>query len=79
MGCLGTFRYQLLALYHDSYIGGHLGVQATYARLKRHFIWPGMFKAILDWIKSCDIYARCKHEHCASLGLLQPLSVPSQV
>lgn len=37
-----------------------------------------MFKAALDWIKICDICARCNHEHCASPGLLQPLLVPFQ-
>lgn len=37
-----------------------------------------MFKAVMEWVKSCDNCARCKSEHCASPGLLQPLPSPSQ-
>lgn len=80
VGCGGKLRAHLLALalYHDSNLGGHSGIQATYLKLKRHFYWTGMFKAIFGWVKQCDNCARCKPEHCVNPGLLQPLLIPSQ-
>lgn len=33
---------------------------------------------VVSWVRQCDVCARCKPEHSAPVGLLQPLSTPSQ-
>lgn len=77
VGTKRDLRTHLLSLYHNSYLGGHSGINATYVRLARHFYWPGMLKVVMDWIQKCDVCARCNAEHCPSTSLLQPLPVPS--
>lgn len=37
-----------------------------------------MLKDVKNWVKSCDVCARYKGEHCAYPGLLKPLPIPSQ-
>lgn len=64
VGSKGPLRDQLLALYHNIYLGGHLGVYAFYIRLKKHFFWPGMLNDVMESVKGCETCARCKTEHC---------------
>lgn len=59
----------------DSALGSQ---QATYMRVNGLFYWPGMKKAVKEYIQSCDVCQRCKNESVPSLGLLQPLSIPEQ-
>lgn len=79
VGTKGDLKTHLLSLYHNSYLGGHLGINATYVRLVRHFYWPGTLKAVMDWVKKYDDVLDIKAEHCPSPGLLQPLPVPSRI
>lgn len=69
-------RNQLLYQYHNSAVGGHSGVRATYERAKQHFCWPNMKRQILQWVQQCDIRQRYKTERVPTPGLLQPLLVP---
>lgn len=78
MGTIIGLRHQLLAMYHGSLMGGHFAINGTHIKLKRHFYWPEMLIDVVKWIKGCNTCARCKHENVASLGLLQPLPIPSQ-
>jgi hypothetical protein len=61
---------------HNSAMGGHSGVQATYYRIRRLFTWPRMKGTIYEFIKSCAICQQAKVEHTKPTGLLQPLPVP---
>ena len=59
----GTCHYQLigpqslrstvLEEVHAGVVGGHLGQEKTLARLKERFHWPGHFKDVSDWCKTC--------------------------
>lgn len=60
--------------YLDSPIRGHSGMHATYAGLKKHFYWVGMLKDVMAWIQNRYKCVRCKSEHYAYPGLLQPLA-----
>jgi len=42
IGNNSALQTKLIAACHSSAIGGHSGVNATYHRLKRHFVWKGM-------------------------------------
>lgn len=63
---------------HNSAIGGHSGVQATYYRIRQIFTWPGMKNTVTDFIKVCSVCQQAKVEHTKPTGLLQPLPVPQQ-
>jgi hypothetical protein len=67
----------ILAL-HDSGIGGHSGVKATYHKIRNLFAWPGMRKDIEQYVADCAICKKAKAEHCKLPGLLQPLPIPDQ-
>lgn len=67
----------LLAL-HNSGVGGHSGITATYHRIKGLFAWPGLRKAVQTYVSQCEICQQAKVEHCKTPGLLQPLPVPLQ-
>lgn len=42
----------LLAL-HNSGLGGHFGITATYQKVKQFFSWKGLKKDVQDYVNSC--------------------------
>ena len=44
---------EVLSLCHDSLTGGHLGISKTYARLRKHFMWYGMFIDCKLYVQTC--------------------------
>lgn len=73
-----SLRKKVLTTLHDSPIEGHLEVQNTYSQIQQLFYWPGLKKAMQEYVKSCDICSRCKHESIHRPGLLQPLPISEQ-
>jgi hypothetical protein len=67
----------LIAL-HDSGVGGHSGIGATYVRVKQLFHWPGMKQFIHDFVKQCQVCQQAKTERIKTPGLLEPLPMPTQ-
>ena len=47
-----------------------------YYDLKERFWWPGMKRAVAEYVAVCDTCQRVKAEHQRPAGLLQPLKVP---
>nr|XP_027063053.1 uncharacterized protein K02A2.6-like [Coffea arabica] len=72
----GQIRRKIITALHDSQLGGHSGVQASYLRAKQFFHWPGMYKEVKDTMLQCNTCRRCKDEHVAYPDLLQPLPIP---
>ena len=54
------FRNELLELYHDSPVGGHLGTEKTYQRLKEKYFWVGLYKDTKTYCSSCDVCQKVK-------------------
>ena len=46
-------RVNVLKQYHDSPLGGHKQVQNTYISIREKYYWPGLFKDVSNWVKSC--------------------------
>lgn len=69
-------RKKLIKAIHSSQGGGHSRVQASTHRAKCHFYWPSMIIEIKQAVLECDTCQRCKGEHIAYPGLLQPLLEP---
>lgn len=63
---------------HDSNLGGHSGITATYQRVKRSFYWPNLKQDIHKFILSCEVCQMNKPEHVHTPGLLQPLPIPDE-
>lgn len=75
VGNIPALRLKLLSALHSSPVGGHSGNRATYQRVKHIFYWPGLRKSVEEFIASCPICQRAKHENCLQPGLLDPLPV----
>ena len=73
-----TAQHHILIALHDSGIGGHSGVSATYARVKQLFARPSMKQSVQEFVKQCEICQQAKTERIKSPGLLNPLPVPEQ-
>lgn len=76
VGNNSALRTKLIAAVHDSVLGGHSGVQATYQRIKKLFTWKGLKRDVEDFIQQCQICQQAKAERLHPAGLLQPLPVP---
>ena len=66
----------ILSSLHQSALGGHSGMRATYQRVKKLFYWPGLKKSVEDYVAQCPVCQRSKHEQCKYPGLLDPLPTP---
>ena len=76
VGQEGELRARLIKSMHDSYVGGHAGIQNTFRRLKTNFYWSGMKAMVKRIMDECDVCKQAKAERVAYPGLLQPLPVP---
>ena len=44
-------------------MGGHLGHEKTYDKVRVHYYWSGMYKDIQHWVRSCvDCQMRKRHK-----------------
>lgn len=53
VGSDGTLRSQILRYMHDSSIGDHSRIIATYQRLTSVFWWPGVRQQVQDYVNAC--------------------------
>lgn len=72
----GDVQQKLLTEAHDTPLGGHLGRDKTYDRLRRAFYWPGMHEMVYKYCDTCPSCQAIKPDRQGKLGLLQPLPVP---
>jgi len=61
---------------HDSGLGGHSGIAATYNKIKALFAWPRMKQDVQAYVSKCQVCQQAKPEHSKLPGLLQPLPIP---
>lgn len=71
-------QQHIMQALHDSGIGGHSGITATYNRIRALFAWPKLKDSIQTFVQQCSTCQKAKVEHSKLPGLLQPLPVPSQ-
>ncbi|KAJ4757727.1 polyprotein [Rhynchospora pubera] len=76
IGNNGTWRQQVLQSLHDTSIGGHSGINATYHKVKKLFFWPQLKQSVHDYVIACHTCQINKGEHVPYPGLLQPLPIP---
>jgi hypothetical protein len=76
VGSNSALQTKIISALHASAVGGHSGAQATYQRIKRLFVWPGMKAAVIEFVSQCEVCQHAKHSTAHPQGLLQPLPVP---
>ena len=55
-----SLRQKVLAELHDGPLGGHLGGDKMYSRLKQRFYWPGSTTDVKHWCATCSTCAARK-------------------
>jgi hypothetical protein len=50
----------VFSYFHDSPLGGHLGVRKTINKIRDQFIWKGMYKDIRATVRFCNRFALTK-------------------
>ena len=53
-------RRVVLLEVHDDPQSAHLGVQKTYMRIATRYFWPGCYRDVLNYVKSCVTCQTCK-------------------
>jgi transposase InsO family protein len=71
-------KQKVLLELHTSLVGGHSGFFKTYHRVKKDFFWDGLKTDVQRFVAECLVCKQNKVETIKTLGLLQPLSIPSQ-
>ena len=46
-------KREILRLYHNSPVGGHLGRDQTYTEVAKYHKWPGMKKWVVEYVRGC--------------------------
>jgi hypothetical protein len=70
-----ALQTKLIHALHYCAIGGHLGINATYFRLKKLFHWKGSKQDVEDYVRHCAICQEAKHLNTVPTGLLEPLPI----
>jgi len=69
----------ILKEFHDSPVGGHLGIAKTVERICSQFYWPNMQRVIRDYVLCCPICQKANIEIQLPASLMHPLPIPLQV
>ena len=56
-------RSLVLRMAHDVPMAGHLGVTKTKDRVLQRYYWPGVFKDIADYCRTCEVCQRSQPRH----------------
>ena len=73
-----SVKQRLLCENHDCAIAGHLGRDKTLQRLQQSYYWLNMADDVATYVNTCLKCQMNKSSNKKPIGLLQPLSVPSQ-
>jgi hypothetical protein len=76
VGAATNLRLQLLGTFHQSALGGHSGIKATYQQIKKIFCWPQLKQMVHKFVTECPVCQLVKVPHTSPAGLLQPLDIP---
>src|SRR5215208_2019861 len=71
-------RQAILNQYHDAPAAGHQGVEKTLERMRRTYYFPGMAKAVKEYVLSCDSCFRNKAQRHKEYGRLGEIPTPTR-
>jgi hypothetical protein len=73
-----TLRSTLMREIHDAPTGGHLGREKSYRRLTSRVYWRGVYRDVMDYVRSCVSCAQNKASNANASDLLHPLPIPAR-
>ncbi|WJX73966.1 hypothetical protein P8452_57684 [Trifolium repens] len=76
---MSDLRQAILKEYHNTPLAGHSGLHPTLFRLSASFLWPGVYRDVKLFVKTCVTCQENKYLPTKKQGLLQPLEVSAQV
>lgn len=74
-----NFIQTLLQEYHNTHIGGHMGIKKTLARLRDNYVWSEMHEDVRKFILTCIVCQQTKYEAKKPAELFRPLAIPSRL
>ncbi|WVZ98670.1 hypothetical protein U9M48_044077 [Paspalum notatum var. saurae] len=77
LGNNSAIQTKIIAALHSTPIGGHSGINTTYYRVKKLFVWKGLKGHVESFVKQCSVCQQAKHSLTHPAGLLQPLPIPN--
>ena len=75
------FRKSVMAIAHDSILGGHQGIRKTTDKILSSFYWPGIQSDVARFCRSCDSCQRTIHKgrvNKVPLGTMPLIETPFQ-
>lgn len=74
--CVPTpLRQQVITIYHNEPIAGHLAIAKTIAQITEGYYWPGMFRDIVRHVRNCENCQSYKTTQQRSAGKLHATDV----
>ncbi|XP_050066035.1 uncharacterized protein LOC126555115 [Aphis gossypii] len=70
----GREKVTILKQFHDSKLGGHLGVNKTIKRIQKQFRWKGMKDDVKKYVKNCT---SCQVNTISNRHVKQPMAITS--
>ena len=67
------YRKDVLVLAHDCPMSGHQGLRRTKNRVTKEFYWPGLYKQINAFVRSCHICQKTAHRRGCAKAPLQSM------
>jgi transposase InsO family protein len=64
-------RVDILKEFHDMLIGGHFGVEKTFARVQERYWWPNQYTEVKHYVETCEACAQAKRASWTNAGKLE--------
>jgi hypothetical protein len=74
----GFLRPRLLTDAHDAPVRVHFSFYRSYLILAASYFWPGMYRDMHHYVRTCDVCQRVNTGAPGTKGLLRPLELPAQ-
>ena len=65
-------RLEIISGNRDSKIGGHKGVNKTYQRIRKKYIWPSIKEQITDFVRKCKV---CQEKKIVRAKIHEPMLI----
>ena len=70
-------KRMILRELHDANYAGHVGYHRTIHNVQRMYWWPGMHRAIREYVRGCKVCQQDKQLQSQPAGKLIPLPIPT--
>ncbi len=71
------FRRDIVEAYHDSLMGAHQGAPRLLAAIRQKYWWPGQFRDLFEFTKTCDACQKAKRSRDNTRAPMQCRKVAS--